>query len=212
VDLVALYSGAIQLSTQRLERTGAPSAQAKAVDWDVISSEGTFLRGMGYVLWYPVSTPAVFFREGDRLFESVSAVRRREAAARVRLRLAVEYQGEPPDAAFFSGRREILRPISDDPNAAIPDASGVATAEFAPAALGFRALNLFVTPRPAMPVDTAANPGLMMVSTENPSALATCSSATAEISACWRRGSGLTPELLCTSSIILDSHLKTKRC
>ena len=181
LNLVTLYSGTIAASAQRLERTGAPSDQAQAADWDAITSSGVFLRGFGCVLWYPVSAQPVFFRDGDRLFQSVGALRRREASAQVHLRLAVEYQGEPPDAAFFSGHREVLRAISDNPDAPAADSTGIATAEFPPAPLGFRTLNLFVTPRPPLQAGPSADSGLILATTESESAANACASVAAQV-------------------------------
>lgn len=181
ITLTALYSGTVPISAERLERTGAPSAQAGAADWDTIDPGGTFLRGFGYVLWYPVCAPPLFFREGDRLFQAMGAARLREASSVVRLRLAVEYQGEPPDAAFFSGRREILKAISDNASAAAADAPGVAVAEFGAEPLGFRAPELFVTARPPVQAGTPSNPDLLSIMSSQDSAVDAYSAAASEV-------------------------------
>jgi hypothetical protein len=152
VTLATLYSGRIQPSAHRLERIGAPTEQALAEDWDAIASpppeapgNGTALRGFGNVLWYPVSAPPVFLGEGATLFQSVGATKLRESAATIRLRLAVEYLGDPPDAAFFCGHREQLAATSDNPDLPAAQAAGVATALFDWRPLGFRTPSLFVT-------------------------------------------------------------------
>ena len=181
VTLTALYSGAIGLSGERLERAGAPTAKARASDWDTIAADGTYLRGFGHVLWYPVCAPAMFFREGSRLFDAVSAARLRESRAQVRLRLAVEYQGEPPDAAYFAGRRESLKAISDNPDAPIAEAPGVATATFAFGPLGFRTLDLFLTARPPLQGGTASDPELLSFVTSRDSAVSAYNAAATEV-------------------------------
>jgi len=179
--LTTFYSGTIALSAARLERTGAPPAEARASDWDTIGVDGTFLRGFGHVLWYPVCAPPMFFREGDRLFGAIGATRLRESGAAVRLRLAVEYQGEAPDAAYFAGRREILKAISDNPEAPAADAPGVATAAFGAQPLGFRPLDLFVTAHPPVQSGTAADPQLLSVVASQDSAMAAYSAAASEV-------------------------------
>jgi hypothetical protein len=181
LNLVALYSGTIAVSTERLDRTGAPAGEARAADWDTIGADGTFLRGFGYVLWYPVSAPPLFFRDGDRLFQTVGATRLREKTAVVRLRLAIEYQGEPPDAAFFCGRRETLKAITDNPNAPAAESPGVATANFASAALGFRTPDLFITARQPVQAGTSSNPDLLSAVTTQDSAVAAYSAAATEV-------------------------------
>ncbi len=171
-ELTALYFGAIPPSAERLERIGAPSDQALAADWDAIAagtpadapdghSGGTALRGFGNVLWYPVSAPPVFLGDGARLFQAVGRAKLRQSAATVRLRLAVEYVGDPPDAVFFCGERQPLRAISDNANLPEIESPGIATALFAPHPLGFRTLDLFVTDHPPSAAGTPANPDLI---------------------------------------------------
>jgi hypothetical protein len=87
----------------------------------------------------------------------VGRAKLRESAATVRLRLAVEYVGDPPDAAFFCGRREQLIAISDNADVPIAEARGIATAEFEARPLGFRTPSLFVTGHAPSEAGTAAN-------------------------------------------------------
>ncbi len=168
IALTALYSGAIPPSAERLERIGAPADPARAADWDSIAvptadspNAGTALRGFGNVLWYPVSAPPVFLGDGARLFQAVGAAKLRESAATIRLRVAVEYLGDPPDAAFFCGQRGQLIAISDNPNLPAAESPGIATAVFEPQPLGFRTPSLFITANAATDTGTSANPGLI---------------------------------------------------
>ncbi|HWB33272.1 MAG TPA: hypothetical protein VG714_08880 [Acidobacteriaceae bacterium] len=157
LSLIALYSGSIPQSANRLTRIGAPGPQAAAQDWDAIAPAdpmaadevGTALRGFGNVLWYPVSAPPAFLGDGAKLFALVGRTRLREADATFRLRLAIEYSGEPPDAAYLCGRRAQLQAISDNPDLPIADAPGIATAAFDARPIGFRTPSLFVTARAA---------------------------------------------------------------
>jgi hypothetical protein len=155
VELSSLYSGEITQSAERLERLGAPADQGARADWDQISPEWTALRGFGNVLWYPTAAPPVFLGEGAKLFESVGQARLQQAAALVHLRLTVEYSGDAPDAAFFCGRREQLKALSENQSLPVVESPGVATAEFAERPLGFRTPSLFVTDRAGTVTDNS---------------------------------------------------------
>ena len=179
IAVTALYSGAIAPSAARLERIGAPADQALAEDWDAIATNGTALRGFGNVLWVPVAAPPLFLGDGDRLFQAVGSARLRESAATVRLRLAIEYLGDPPDEAFFCGQRQQLKAISDNSNLPEAEAPGIATAVFAAHPLGFRTLDLFVAGHPPSETGTAANPGLISAVTDHYDALPAYSAAAA---------------------------------
>jgi Peptidase family M1 domain len=153
VELTAFYSGAIEQSAERLERIGAPADQAAHADWDAITAERTALRGFGNVLWYPTAAAPVFLGDGAKLFQIVGQTKLLQAPATVHLRLAVEYVGDPPDTAFFCGRRERLVAVSENANVVVAESPGVATAEFSERPLGFRAMSLFVTDRAATTTD-----------------------------------------------------------
>ena len=165
ITLDTLYTGVIPTDATRLERIGASPAQAIDTDWDAINETAlssssdpdenpltltTALRGFGNVIWYPVSAPPLFLGDGAKLFQAVAAMRLNESLATVRLRLAVDYHGDPPTAAYFCGRRQPLSPIPDDPNLPTSAGSGIATAEFRAEPLGFRLLSLFVAERPEL--------------------------------------------------------------
>jgi len=186
MTLDALYSGTISPSAQRLERIGAPENQAQQVDWDSIGSGSapgttglTALRGFGNVLWIPASAAPAFLGDGDRLPQSVGSERLRQSAATIRLRLAVEYKGDPPDAAFFCGRRQPLKAITDNANLPAVESSGIATALFDAEPLGFRSPSLFVTDRSASVTGTPANPVLIAAVTDQYDALPAYASAAA---------------------------------
>lgn len=155
LDLIALYSGTVPLSGERLERIGAPVADATAADWDVISETGTWLRGYGNVLWYPTASAPQFLGDGARLFNSVGLTKLHEETAAIRLRLTIAYKGEPPDAVYFCGQRKLLTIVNEGNDLPVTESPGVATAEFPTRALGFRTPSLFVTDRPPTVTDGA---------------------------------------------------------
>jgi len=194
LTLTTLYSGTIPRSAKRLERIGAPAADAVAADWDSIAPAnpdpsshpgvtptGTALRGFGNVLWYPVSEPPVFLGDGAKLFQQVGRTRFRESSAIVRLRLAVEYLGDPPVAAFFCGRSEQLKAISDNPNLPEAESPGIATAVFAPHPLGFRTPSLFIAGNAPSYTGPNADPDLIAAVTSNYDALPAYAAAAAEV-------------------------------
>jgi hypothetical protein len=198
LTLDTVYSGLLPASGARLERLGASATQALNADWDAIGPTTTSssdssssnssdaspaspsnplvvaLRGFGNVLWYPVASPQLFLGEGATLFQAIGQQRLAERAATIHLRLAVEYHGPPPTAAYFCGRRQPLTAYSDDPNAPLADASGIATADFPAQPLGFRQPSLFVVRLPE--VATAPLPE----STPQPSATDLLSVETAD--------------------------------
>ena len=145
VEVSAYYSGEIGLSAGRLERIGAPALQAANADWDRIAAEGTWLRGFGNVLWYPTAATPVFLGDGAKLFQAVGKAKLREADATIRLRLTIEYAGDAPKAAYFCGRMEPMKAVSEDADAPAESAPGIASVEFAARRLGFRVPSLFVT-------------------------------------------------------------------
>jgi len=184
VSLTALYSGTIPASAERLKRIGAPPDQAKLADWDAIAASspddpgnGTALRGFGNVLWYPVSAPPVFLGDGPKLFQAVGNTKLRESTATIRLHLAIEYTGEPPDAAFFCSRREQLIAISDNPNLPVAESPGIASATFDSQPLGFRTPDLFITGAAPNLTGTRSNPNLIAAVTNHLDALPAYSGA-----------------------------------
>jgi hypothetical protein len=155
LEISSLYSGEITQSAERLERIGAPLNQAAHADWDKISPEETALRGFGNVLWYPVAAGPVFLGDGAKLFQSVGQTKLQQAAATIHLHLTVEYTGDAPDAAFFCGRREQLKTVSENENVPVAESPGIATADFSQRPLGFRMPSLFVTDRAGTVTDNS---------------------------------------------------------
>ena len=155
LTLTAFYSGTIPASAERLERIGAPLPQAAAADWDAITPQLTALRGFGNVLWYPVAAEPVFLGEGAKLFQAVGEQRLLNRHAAFHLRLAVQYIGDPPDAAILNGQRQPLAHVTENADVPAAEAPGTASVDFPTASLGFRSPSLFVTDRaPTVTDDT----------------------------------------------------------
>jgi hypothetical protein len=183
LTLDTVYSGTLPPSAARLERLGASETQGLSTDWDAIgatsptsssssSSDDTpptntlpvALRGFGNILWYPVASPQLFLGDGAKLFQAIGQQRLAERASTIRLRLAVEYQGVAPVAAWFCGRRQPLAAHPDDPTA--PTGTGIATADFPAQPLGFRQPSLFVLQQPETPTAPAPEPFSSSIATE----------------------------------------------
>jgi hypothetical protein len=141
--------------------------QAAHADWDRISPELTAIRGFGNVLWYPTATAPVFLGDGAKLFQSVGQTKLQQAGATIHLRLAIDFVGDAPDAAFFCGRREQLTVVSENVDLPVAQSPGVATADFPVHLLGFRAPSLFVTDR----AGTVASDSLISAVTDHYDAL-----------------------------------------
>jgi len=73
IELDIQYGGTVTADATRLTRMGAPEEMALRNDWDQISERFTAIRGLGYVVWYPVSVPAVSMSDGNAVFEAIDA-------------------------------------------------------------------------------------------------------------------------------------------
>jgi hypothetical protein len=73
VEVEVGYSGTVSLDTTRLAQLGVPLAVRVATDYDRITPAFTCLRGVGHVLWFPVSITPAILGEGNRVFEETSA-------------------------------------------------------------------------------------------------------------------------------------------
>ncbi len=149
VTLSVVYRGDVKQSADRLELIGAPHERAAETDWDAIvptsDDLSTSLRGFGNVLWYPVAAPTAQFGNGNQLFTLIARERRRNADETMRLRLTVEYVGDPPDSVIFNGQLQPLTKAPDVEDQLIDATHGIATAEFPAAPIGFRAPSICLT-------------------------------------------------------------------
>lgn len=189
LTLTGFYSGTITASGERLTRIGAPATEAAQAEWDRISPGIVALRGFGNVLWYPVSSPAFFLGDGAKLFQAVGLSRLQEQNAAFRLRLTVEYVGEPPVNAFLNGHRQPLNNVAEEPNTPVAESHGVATADFPASPLGFRVPSLFVVWQSLRP---SANQ-LLQVATTRPEAITPYTTASNDVAPLLRDWLGPAP-------------------
>ena len=99
IELDIGYEGVIPLDVTRLTRIGVPEDKAKHTDWDQISKSFTAVRGIGYVVWYPVATEAANLSEGNSVDETVG--RWKVRFAETAMQLLFESTVDTP--IFFSG-------------------------------------------------------------------------------------------------------------
>jgi len=154
LTLSVFYRGEIKQNADRLELIGAPQDRALGSDWDSIVATSdevsTSLRGFGNVLWYPVAAPTARLGDGNQLFDLIARERRHNAGEIMRLRLTVEYIGDPPDSIIFNGALQSLSRAPDVDDQLIDATKGIATADFPAAPIGFRAPSIFLTAQHAV--------------------------------------------------------------
>ncbi|MGZ4816882.1 MAG: hypothetical protein ACXVZV_15820 [Terriglobales bacterium] len=85
VTLDVGYSGTVPKDATRLTRRDLPSDPAFSSDWDRISPEFTALRGLGHVIWYPMSADPANMSD-NTLSAAVAHWHAREAQATLRSR------------------------------------------------------------------------------------------------------------------------------
>ncbi len=95
VNLEIGYEGVIPLDGTRLTRIGMPAEVARHSDWDQIGKSFTAVRGIGYVVWYPVATEAANLSEGNSVFETVARWKAREVQASLKIKLSHSGEGTP---------------------------------------------------------------------------------------------------------------------
>ena len=147
LQLDVTYSGSIAPSAQRLLAIGTPEDVALHSDWDQIGVSFTGLRGFGNVVWYPVSSVPVILGDGARLFDEIGEHKLRLSGAHFRLRLTVEFPHGQRTHGGPHQRPSRLPWRLPMPAAIGQEESGVATASFDGAALGFEAPSIFVAIR-----------------------------------------------------------------
>jgi hypothetical protein len=99
IELDIGYEGVIPLDVTRLTRIGVPENKAKHADWDQIGKSFTAVRGIGYVVWYPVSMESASLSEGNSVAESVGRWKVRHTDTRMQLL----FKSTVDTPIFFSG-------------------------------------------------------------------------------------------------------------
>ncbi len=95
VVLAVSYEGTILLDATRLTRIGTPGRAARSSDWDQISPLFTAVRGVGYVVWYPVAMESQNLSEGASMFAALGKWKARHADSQMELRGELVVGGSP---------------------------------------------------------------------------------------------------------------------
>jgi hypothetical protein len=105
IEIEVGYEGVVPLDVTRLKRIGVPEDKAKHTDWDQISKSFTAVRGVGYVVWYPVAMESADLSEGNTVFETLGRWKAREPEANLKIKLSDsgESSVEPPKL-FCNGK------------------------------------------------------------------------------------------------------------
>ena len=94
IEIEVGYSGTVSLDTTRLANFGVPLEVRVATDYDRITPTFTCLRGVGHVLWFPVSLEPALMSDGNRVFEEVSAWAVRHSASRMTVAIDNSLRGD----------------------------------------------------------------------------------------------------------------------
>jgi hypothetical protein len=142
--LEAVYSGPVEIDAKRLLQLGTPDDVAEQSDWDRISEDFTGLRGLGNVVWYPVSSVPALLGDQAKVFAEIGTQKLRQSDAMVAMRVSVEFYGAEPSLAILNGHViEMEKPTAMPTN----EYPGVVACSLPATKLGFAVPSLFVASR-----------------------------------------------------------------
>lgn len=104
IELDIGYEGTIPLDTTRLTRIGVSDAAARHTDWDRISSSFTAVRGVGYVVWYPVAMETASLSEGNDVETTIGRWKQRHADSQ----MSILFESNVDKSILFSGHRDMF--------------------------------------------------------------------------------------------------------
>ncbi len=85
IDVEVGYSGTVSLDTTRLAQLGVPLGVRVSTDYDRITPTFTCLRGVGHVIWFPVSIEPAVLGDANRVFELTGAWQVRHSLSSMKL-------------------------------------------------------------------------------------------------------------------------------
>lgn len=89
ISLDIQYGGTVVADATRFTRMGAPQEFALRNDWDQINPSFTAVRGLGNVVWYPVSLPAVSMSDGNSVVAAIDSWKLRHQQSQFDARIQV---------------------------------------------------------------------------------------------------------------------------
>lgn len=90
ISIDVQYGGTITADASRLTRMGVPQETALHSDWDQIGEAFTAVRGLGYVVWYPVSLEAVSMSDSTAVSDAIAAWKERHRGSVFVANISVE--------------------------------------------------------------------------------------------------------------------------
>jgi hypothetical protein len=96
------YGGRITADATRLTRMGVPREVALRNDWDQIGEPFTAVRGLGHVVWYPVSVEAVSMSDGNAVGDAIATWKARHHASKFFSYVTVSVQNESDKPCILS--------------------------------------------------------------------------------------------------------------
>lgn len=114
IELEVGYEGIIPQDSTRLTRIGVPEDTAKHSDWDQITRTFTVVRGIGYVVWYPIASESANLSRPSSVSAEVGRWKERETQTQFDVELCVN--GSQAQAA--------LENLMNDPPVLAAKASG----------------------------------------------------------------------------------------
>ena len=104
-ELEVGYSGTVSLDTTRLAQIGVPLEVRTATDYDRITPTFTCLRGVGHVLWFPVSLDPALLSDGNKVFEETSTWAVRHSTSS----MAISMGGSEETSRHWNANAQIVR-------------------------------------------------------------------------------------------------------
>ena len=150
VDLDFGYGGEIVQDATRLTRVGMPAETALHSDWDQVAEPVTAVRGVGYVVWYPVSLPAASLSDNS-LFATLDDWKRSQYDTNMRVNLC--WVGESELTIVANGRAEGVSRHALGAGEEAATSVGCSAYAFAPVAAtvpAFAVAEYTALPRPAI--------------------------------------------------------------
>ncbi len=111
-ELEVAYSGTVSLDTTRLAQVGVPIEVRTATDYDRITPTFTCMRGVGHVLWFPVSLEPALLSDGNKVFEETSAWAVRHSTST--MNLSMENQSGHETGVFFNNAQIETNPSAGE--------------------------------------------------------------------------------------------------
>jgi len=130
ITLNVQYGGTITQDGTRLTRIGAPTDVAARNEWDQISDAFTAVRGLGYVVWYPVAIEAVSMSDGNAVFDAIAAWQQRHARSEFDARIIVLGASTESLCIAFNSTVSSCGESREAPDSSSPDASAGKLKEF----------------------------------------------------------------------------------